>query len=249
MCLSHRQTFCRNSIRSRRVRIRGRRLAVSCGHPSATGATASDERFDLTGNPLGPRQFQTDHRRSTCRRQGRLDQGRCKASKTSSIRRAPTAKRGSPISIGTRPNNSSPPTASRSCAPLLTTYKQLNRDENGLELKPFRNCIGFTLEIHQFGSASLRPTIKPRPTAKSSTRSASELDEYQKQPSAALAASIGRRLQVFETLGQSPEFVAAVKQKYAQPNALVDASTSSLEGIGGREAQSHRSGDRQHFGH
>ena len=116
--------------------------------------------------------------------------------------------------------------------PLTVTYGQLNRDENGLELTPFRRVSDALWKyINQSGLSQAEN--QGDVYGKKLDVLAAELDEYQKQPSAALASSIGRRMEIFKVLGQSPELATAVKSKFAQPNALVDASAKLLSASAG----------------
>jgi hypothetical protein len=117
-------------------------------------------------------------------------------------------------------------------APLMVTYGQLNRDENGLELAPFRNVSATLWKFINLSGLS-RADNQADVYGKKLDVLAGELDEYQKQPTAALASSIGRRIEVFNVLGQSPELLVAVKNKFAQPNALVDASSKLLSASAG----------------
>jgi hypothetical protein len=117
--------------------------------------------------------------------------------------------------------------------PLVITYGQFNRDENGLELSPFRR-VSVALWKYINLSGLSRTDSQADAYGKKLDVLAGELDEYQKQPSPALASSIGRRIEVFSVLGQAPELVAAVKTKFAQPNALVDASGKLLSASAGK---------------
>jgi hypothetical protein len=116
--------------------------------------------------------------------------------------------------------------------PLTITYQQLNRDENGLELAPFRRVSDSLWKYINLSGLS-RSDNQADVYGKKLDVLAGELDEYQKQPSAALASTIGRRMEVFSVLGQSPELATAVKSKFAQPNALVDASAKLLSASAG----------------
>jgi hypothetical protein len=117
-------------------------------------------------------------------------------------------------------------------APLTITYGQLNRDENGLELAPFRRLSASLWKYINLSGLS-RSENQADVYGKKLDVLVGELDEYQKQPSPALASSIGRRMEIFGVLGQSPELMSAVKNKFAQPNALVDASAKLLSASAG----------------
>jgi hypothetical protein len=113
-------------------------------------------------------------------------------------------------------------------APLMATYGKLNRDENGLELPQFRNVSDSMWKYVNLLGLS-RAENQAETYGKNLDAFAADVAEYQKAPTAALATSIGRRLKVFSAIGQSPELVAAVKNKFAQPNTLVDASAKLLD--------------------
>jgi hypothetical protein len=116
--------------------------------------------------------------------------------------------------------------------PLSITYQQLNRDESGLELAPFRRVSDSLWKYINLSGLS-RSDNQADAYGKKLDVLASEIDEYQKQSSAALASTIGRRMEIFSVLGQSPELAAAIKNRFAQPNALVDASAKLLSASAG----------------
>jgi hypothetical protein len=119
-------------------------------------------------------------------------------------------------------------------APLMTTYGKLNRDENGLELAQFRNLSDSLWKYVNLLGLS-RAENQADTYGKNLDAFATDVAEYQKTPTAALATSIGRRLKIFSAIGQSPELVSAVKKKFAQPNALVDASAKLLDASAGEK--------------
>jgi hypothetical protein len=111
--------------------------------------------------------------------------------------------------------------------PLVATYQQLNRDENGLELAPYRNL-----------SEALRHYIDLAFIARQPDQAAAyagqlealerELDQYRDRPTGAMRMAIGQRLDFVAGLGQAPELVAAVRTEFARPNGLVSVSADLL---------------------
>jgi hypothetical protein len=111
--------------------------------------------------------------------------------------------------------------------PLVATYEQLNQDQTGLELKPFRS-LSAALQHYIDVAVIARQENQAETYGKQLDGLAKELDQYGQQPTASLASAIGRRLDLLAGLGQAPELVAAVRGEFSRPNALVTVSTGLL---------------------
>jgi hypothetical protein len=111
--------------------------------------------------------------------------------------------------------------------PLVETFQQLNRDEVGLELAPFRRL-----------SDALRRYIDIASIARQRDQADAyggqlealglELNRYRDRPTGALRKSIGQRLDAIAGIGQAPELVANVRADLARPNGLVSVSADLL---------------------
>ena len=111
--------------------------------------------------------------------------------------------------------------------PLVATYQQLNQDQTGLELKPFR-ALSAALQHYIDLAVIARQENQAETYGKQLDGLAKELDEYGQDPSPAIGSAIGRRLDLLAGLGQAPELVAAVRDEFSRPNALVTVSTGLL---------------------
>lgn len=111
--------------------------------------------------------------------------------------------------------------------PLLSTYQRLNRDETGLERRPFRR-LSDSLRRYLDLSALARQDNQSDTYAQQLDALSDELDRYEEQPSAELAATIGSRLDFLAGVGQGSEVVSAIREQFARPNALVRVSAGLL---------------------
>ena len=109
--------------------------------------------------------------------------------------------------------------------PLAATYRQLNRDESGLELPQFRRVSDALLRYSQLLQLAQQPDQEQYYRSQIE-RLQSQLDEYRREPSAGDAFEIGSRLGFLAGIGRAPEVVVEVRREFAQPNAFVDISTS-----------------------
>jgi hypothetical protein len=112
--------------------------------------------------------------------------------------------------------------------PLVATYQQLNKDNPGLELKPFR-AVADALQHFIDLSAMARQEDQAKTFAGQLDGLSSEIESYKSSPTANTAAAIGRRLDLLTGLGQSPDLVSAVRKEFAQPNAYVTVSSELLK--------------------
>jgi hypothetical protein len=112
-------------------------------------------------------------------------------------------------------------------APLVATYNKLNKDQTGLELKPFRS-LADALRNYIDLAAMSRQEKQADVFAAQLDGLTKELEQYGSTPSAATSAAIGRRLDLLTGLGQSPELVDAVRAQFSHPNAFFTASTDLL---------------------
>jgi hypothetical protein len=113
-----------------------------------------------------------------------------------------------------------PPDASA----LRTTYQQLNRDENGLELRPFRRVADALLRYNQLLQLA-RQADQQQYYRSQLERLQAQLEEYRGKPSPATASEIGSRLGFVAGVGNTPELVRAIRQQFARPNAYVEVAT------------------------
>jgi hypothetical protein len=111
--------------------------------------------------------------------------------------------------------------------PLVATYGQLNTDQIGLELKPFR-AVSDALRHYIDVAVMARQENQADTYSKQLDGLARELEQYSAAPTGATGSAIGRRLDLLAGLGQAPELVAAVREKFAQPNAFFTVSTDLL---------------------
>jgi hypothetical protein len=111
--------------------------------------------------------------------------------------------------------------------PLVATYQQLNKDNNGLELKPFR-AVSAAMQHYIDVAAMAGQEDQGQIYGDQLEALAIELERYSESTTANNAAAIGRRLDVLSGLGQAPELVDAVRQQFSQPNAFVTVSTDLL---------------------
>lgn len=111
--------------------------------------------------------------------------------------------------------------------PLVATYQQLNADQNGLELRPFR-AVSSALQHYIDVAAMARQEDQAKTYAGQLDGLAAEIETYRSTPSANTASAIGRRLDLLAGLGQASELVAAVRNEFSQPNAYVTISTGLL---------------------
>jgi hypothetical protein len=110
---------------------------------------------------------------------------------------------------------------------LQATYARLNRDEPGHELPPFR-ALSDALERYLDVAGIAAATDQRAAYAAELDALARDLDHYGQSPSAALGSTIGIRLGSIVGVGQAPELVAAVREQFARPNALVSVSSDLL---------------------
>ena len=111
--------------------------------------------------------------------------------------------------------------------PLVATYQQLNQDQTGLELKPFRN-LSAALQHYIDVAVIARQENQAETYGKQLDGLAKELDEYAQSPTSSVGSAIGRRLDLLSGLGQAPDLVNAVRGEFSHPNALVTVSTGLL---------------------
>ncbi|MEX0611727.1 MAG: hypothetical protein WD738_11875 [Pirellulales bacterium] len=109
--------------------------------------------------------------------------------------------------------------------PLATTYRQLNRDEEGLELPRFRRVSIALLRYIQLAQLAQQPD-QEKYYRSQLERLQAQLDEYRREPSPNTGFQIGSRLGFLDAVGQAPELVQAIRREFAQPNAFIDVATS-----------------------
>jgi hypothetical protein len=110
---------------------------------------------------------------------------------------------------------------------LGTTYQRLNRDENGLDMKAFRNLAHSLQRFMQLSQIAQQPD-QAKYYAGQLNRLKAQLDEYRSKPTDATAVEIGGRIAFLESLDEAPELVAAVRRDFVKPNAFMDISTTLI---------------------
>ena len=156
-----------------------------------------------------------------------------------SARNPPTARSGSRISNGTRFEEALTAEGQAEFAPFVATYGKLNKDQVGLELKPFRsvsdalrNYIDLSAMSRQENQADILRRV-------SSTVSPRNSNSTPPRRLEATSAAIGRRLDLLTGLGQAPELVDAVRAKFSQPNAFVTVSADLLRDAAAKPINRH----------
>jgi hypothetical protein len=123
-------------------------------------------------------------------------------------------------------------------AALAATYRQLNRDENGLELPRFRRVSDALLRYSQLLQVAQQPDQRQY-YRNQLDRLAAQLEENRREPSAGRGFEIGSRLGFVAGLGQAPELVSAIRREFARPNALLEVAielvAAAVEPIDRRE--------------
>lgn len=109
--------------------------------------------------------------------------------------------------------------------PLAETYQRLNRDENGLELPPFRRLASALRRYTQLRRLQQQPDQQAFYRGQLE-RLQTQLDEYRRQPNARAGFEIGNRLGLLADLGEAPELISAVRRQFSQPNAYLEVSTA-----------------------
>lgn len=111
--------------------------------------------------------------------------------------------------------------------PFDATLRQLNNDENGLELPRFRRLTDALERYRDLTAVSLWEN--PADLYGSQLDAlARMLDAYRSEPSPDAELAVGRQLKIVTSLGQAPELVTAVRRELAQPNAFIDVSAALL---------------------
>lgn len=109
---------------------------------------------------------------------------------------------------------------------LVVVYRELNTNQPGLELKPFRRVSDALQHYIDLAAAS---GMTGEDYAKQVEALQHDLEAYQANPAAPLDLTIGQRLDFVTSLGQSPELVKAIREQYGQPNVFVTVSSSLLK--------------------
>lgn len=111
---------------------------------------------------------------------------------------------------------------------LVVVYRRLNTNKPGLEAQPFRRLSDALQRYIDLAAAA--DMANPSETyAAQIDALMSDLAQYQADPGPPRDLSIGQRIDFLTSLGQAPELVAAVRGQLAQPNALVNVSSSLLK--------------------
>jgi hypothetical protein len=108
---------------------------------------------------------------------------------------------------------------------LHTTYQRLNRDEDGLELPPFRRLSEALQRYIELSQIAQQPDQEKYYRSQLDALE-SQLEEYRREPSDATAFEIGSRVDFLAGLGGARELVTAVRREFVRPNAFMQISTS-----------------------
>lgn len=111
---------------------------------------------------------------------------------------------------------------------LVSVYRRLNTNQPGLEAPAFRS-VSDALRRYIDLAAAAAMTDPAQAQAEQIDALVRDLEQYRAAPGPPRDLSIGQRLDFIASLGQAPEFVAAVRREFARPNFLADISSSLLE--------------------
>ncbi len=112
-------------------------------------------------------------------------------------------------------------------APLAETYRQLNRNENGLELPQFRHLsetLRQAIDLYTLARMEDPAAVYNRQL----DALAADIEELRTQPGASPTVDTLRRLDLFAGLGSAQELVAAIRKEFAAPNAFMNVSAAYL---------------------
>jgi hypothetical protein len=110
---------------------------------------------------------------------------------------------------------------------LDTTLRQLNRDENGLELPRFRRLADALRRYRDRAAVSTweNPAELYGQQLEALQR---QLEAYRQERTPANENALGQRLRIITDVGQAPDLVQAVRREFSQPNAFVDLSAKLI---------------------
>lgn len=111
--------------------------------------------------------------------------------------------------------------------PLATTYRQLNRNKNGLELQPFRR-LARVLRNYLDLVAVARLDDPASAYGQQLDALAADLERYRTNPTPKDELTIGARLDFLAGVGQADELVQAVRGEFSRPNAYLQFSEALL---------------------
>jgi hypothetical protein len=119
------------------------------------------------------------------------------------------------------------PNAKFASGPLLETLAQLRRNENGLELAPFRQAAA-AIENYANVAAIAEVSDQSKYVEGLIDQIAGYLDRHAEAPTPRSRYEIERRLYLLENLGAVPEFIARIRSDLGEPNALVEVDARLL---------------------
>jgi hypothetical protein len=110
---------------------------------------------------------------------------------------------------------------------LDTTQRQLNSDENGLELPRFRR-LADALRRYRDRAAVSTWENPAELYGQQLDALARQLEAYRQERSPANENALAQRLRIVTDVGQAPDLVEAVRREFSQPNAYVDVSAKLI---------------------
>ncbi len=110
---------------------------------------------------------------------------------------------------------------------LAATNRKLNRDENGLEARPFRNMAAAMQRYMQLSQIAQQDNQEGYYRSQLDALK-NQLDAYRNEQTSASSVQIGARLNFLAGLNDAPELVKAVRQEFVRPNAFMDVSTALI---------------------
>ncbi len=119
------------------------------------------------------------------------------------------------------------PDASFNGGPLLATLAQFRRNENGLELAPFKNAAD-AIENYTNIAAVAGVGDQKKYVEGQLTQLAKYLDRHAETPTPRSRYEIERRLYLLENIGALPNFIRSVRQELARPNTFVEVNEAVL---------------------
>jgi hypothetical protein len=110
---------------------------------------------------------------------------------------------------------------------LRATLQRLNRDETGLEAKPFRRMADALHKQIQLSQMAQQPDQQKYYRDQLDALQ-KQLADYRNEPNAATSYQIGARLRYVSDMGGGRELVKAVRREFARPNAYMYISTNLI---------------------
>lgn len=115
---------------------------------------------------------------------------------------------------------------------LSATLERLNRDEGGLEQKPFRR---FSDALRRYIDLLTVAALDDPASAYAQQLGAlqSDLARYREEPTAQLELAIGGRLAFIAGVGQADDLVFVIRREFSRPNAFIEVSERLVNAAAG----------------